>query len=75
MHQSNSAHSIKICDHLTARPGGLRRERALSILDDHLSQESSLNASRKPSGIEELTDLTFGHTSPRRNTQWLTPWL
>jgi hypothetical protein len=74
MHQSNPTHSIKICDHLTARPGGLGRQRTRSILHDHLSQETGLDSSRKAARIEALTNLTVGNATPRRNNQWLTPW-
>jgi hypothetical protein len=74
MYQSNSAHSIELCDHLTARPGGLGRQRTRSILHDHLSQESGLDSRRKPAGLKALANLTFGHTPPRRDNQWLTPW-
>ena len=74
MYQSNPAYSIEICDHLTARSGGLRRQWTRSIFHDHLSQESRLDSRHKPAGIEALADLTFGNTLPRRNTQWLTPW-
>ena len=74
MHQGNPAHSIKICDHLTTRPGGLRRKWTRSILHDHLSQEPSLDSRHKLADIEDLANLTVVNTSPRRNTQWLTPW-
>ena len=74
MQQRNPTDSIEICDHLTARPGGLGRQRTRSILHDHLSQETGLNSSRNPARIEALTNLTVGHASPWRTNQWLTPW-
>ena len=74
MHQRNTTHSIKICDHLTTRPGGFRRKRARSILHDHLAQTPSLDVSRKPDSVEALANLTLCNAAPRRNTQWLTPW-
>jgi hypothetical protein len=46
MHQRDPTHSIKICDHLTTRPGGFRRKRTRSILHDHLSHTPTLDVSR-----------------------------
>jgi hypothetical protein len=72
MQQGNSAESIELGDHLTTRPGGLRRLRTRSILYAHLSLVPGLDSSRNPASMEALADFTFGNASPRRNTQWLT---
>jgi hypothetical protein len=74
VHQSNPTQSVKICDHLTTRPGGFRRKRTRSILHDNLAQTPSLDVSRKPDSIEALANLSLCNAAPRRNTQWLTPW-
>ena len=51
-----------------------RTQRTRSIFHDDLSQDSSLDSSRKPARIEALTNLAIGNATPLRNTQWLTPW-
>jgi hypothetical protein len=69
MYQGNPTHAVKICDHLTTRPVGFRRQRTRSILHDYLSQTPSLDLSRKPHRIEALADFTLSDVSPRRNNQ------